>query len=341
METITRAMDAATKYRDPLRRFTSTPLVTDLNIMGRRVRLESNSSALFRGITSLFHRDQCLSPAPPDFTWRLVCEANPGSHPPWPEMAAFSDEGLRYVNLGQRSFFAIDLDAGRAVGFLSEELVNDPLGFSSVFAATLFDLTAAALGLVQIAAACVSLKGKALLIFGPPRSGKTTSTYLAGKLGLEFHADQASFLDLKFEALQAWGQFWPAAFRPDSVPFLPELDSRAGSFTYGSLTFRCFATHPFPTPLAQPVIPVSCLFLERQAAEVPHLISLSPAEREARLNNCLSFQDDARFQAQYAAALNAVSKLPAYRLSYGDDPAVAATFLRSILMIHNSLETSR
>jgi hypothetical protein len=33
--------------------------------------------------------------------------------------------------------------------------------------------------------------------------------------------------------------------------------------------------------------------------------------------------------------------LPAYRLPYGDDPAVAATFLRSILMVHNSLEKPR
>jgi len=212
---------------------------------------------------------------------------------------------------------------------------------SSVFAATLFDLMASSLGLVQISAACVALHGKALLVIGPPRSGKTTSTYLAGKLGLEFHADQASFLDLQPDGLCVWGQFWPAAFRTESVQFLPELKTSTGSFTYGDLTFLCFNKHPFQASRAQPVIPIGCVFLERQMTNVPYLFPVSPLEREERLNNCLSFQDDDRFRIQYASALRELGKLPAYRLPYGEDPAVAATFLRSILKIHNSMETTR
>ena len=334
-------MQAATKYRDPLKRLTPTPLATDLRIMGRKVRLESNSETLFAGISSLFEPCPQSSATTPDFLWRLIGEIDSGYHRSWPEMAAFSDEGLRYVNLGQRSFFAIDLDSNLAVAFLSKDLVRDTVGLSSVFAATLFDLIASALGLVQISAACVSLHGRALLVIGPPHSGKTTSTYLAGKLGLEFHADQASFLDLQPEGLRVWGQFWPAAFRPDSVKFLPELETSTGSFTYGDLTFLCFARHPFQASRARPVTPVGCVFLERQAANVPYLIPLAQAERDDRLGNCLSFQDDARFAPQFASALGELGKLPAYRLPYGDDPAVAATFLRSILMVHHSLETTR
>lgn len=334
-------MQVATQYRDPLRRLTPTPLVTHLNIMGRRVRLESSSAALFDGIAALFEHCPETCNTPPDFLWRLVGETDAGSNQTWPEMAAFSDEGLRYVNLGQRSFFAIDLDSSQAIAFLSEDLARDPVGLSSVFAATLFDLTASALGLVQISAACVALHGRALLVFGPPHSGKTTSTYLAGKLGLEFHADQASFLDIQPEGLRVWGQFWPAAFRPDSVKFLPELKTSTGSFTYGDLTFLCFAKHPFQASQARAVIPVGCVFLERQATKVPYLIPLAPSKREDRLSNCLSFQDDARFAPQFARALGELGKLPAYRLPYGDDPAVAATFLRSILMVHHSLETPR
>jgi hypothetical protein len=330
-----------TKLRDPLRRLTATPLVTDLNVMGRKVRLESNSAALFGGITAMFERGTRSPSTPPAFLWRLVGEANSGANSPWPEMEAFSDEGLRYVNLGQRSFFAIDLNAGEAIAFLSEEWASDAAGFSSVFAATMFDLMAPALGLVHIGAACVALQGRALLVFGPPRSGKTTSTYLAGKLGLEFHADQASYLDLQPDGLRVWGQFWPAAFRRETVQFLPELESSTGSFTYGNLTFLCFAKHPYQAPGARAVIPVGCVFLERQAANVPHLIPMRPADREHCLNNSLAFQDDRRFAPQYTIALRELSKLPAYRLPYGNDPAVAATFLRSILLVHNSLEVGR
>ncbi len=336
-----RELQAFTRFQDPLRRLTATPLVADLRVMGRIVRLESNSQTIFDGFNKLFKRSKDSATAQPDFIWRLVGERNGHEGRPWPEMSAFSGDGLRYVNLGQRNFVAVDLNTRKAVAFLSEELAMDQVGFSSVFVATLFDLTASALGLVQIAAACVSLRGKALLVIGQPRSGKTTSTYLAAKLGLEFHSDQASYLDFQSHRLRVWGQFWPAAFREESVHFLPELTSATRSFIYANLTFVCLTKQLAREILAQSVTPVACVFLERQAAEVPQLIPLAPAERDDLINNSLSFQDDVRFQSQSRSALCALGKLPAYRLPYGDDPAVAATFLRSILSVHNSLEVPR
>ena len=330
-----------TQYLDPLRRLTATPLVADLCIMGRTIRLQSNSEAIFARITTLFPCSLGQLVNQPDFIWRLVGEKNAGEGRSWPEMAAFSDHGLRYVNLGRKSFFAVDLNAREAIAFLSEAWAGDAAGFSSVFTATLFDLTASALGLVQIAAACVSLHRKAALVMGPPRSGKTTSTYLAGKLGLEFHSDQATYLKLQPGGLQVWGQFWPAAFREESVLFLPELTAGTQSFRYANLTHLCFSPRSAGERQAQSATPVVCVYLEKQAAEVPQLLPLTPAEREDCIGDCLSFREDVRFESQRNAALYALGKLPAYRLPYGSDPAVAATFLRSILSVHNSLEESR
>jgi hypothetical protein len=309
--------------------------------MGRIIRLESNSQKIFGALSTLFRWGKESTGGQPDFIWRIVGERNGTRGPGWPGMTAFSDEGLRYVNLGQRNFFAVDLNARKAVAFLSEELVRDQVGFSSVFAATLVDLTVSALGLVQIAAACVSLREKAVLVIGPPRSGKTTSTYLAGKLGLEFHSDQALYLDLRSNRLRVWGQFWPAAFREESLRFLPELTATTRSFSYANLTYVCPAKQCAREVPIRSVTPVACVYLERQAAEVPQLIPLAPAEREERINSSLSFQDDVRFQSQCNSALGALGGLPAYRLPYGDDPAIAATFLRSILRVHNSLEVPR
>jgi len=70
-------------------------------------------------------------------------------------------------------------------------------------------------------------------------------------------------------------------------------------------------------------------------------MAMGPAERRGLLENCLAFQDDRRFAPQYASALRALGELPGYRLVYGNDPAVAATFLRSILSVHNSQEVTR
>jgi len=323
--TMKRDLQVAGRHQDPLRRFTATPLVADLCVMDRRVRLETNSTTLFDRALKLFEQDHGSSTAPHEFLWRFVGESNSCLKPPWPEMTAFSDHGLRYVNLGQRSFFAVDLEAREAIAFLSDELAKDEAGFSSVFASTIFDLTAAALGLVQISAACVALHGRALLIFGPPRSGKTTSTYLARQLGLEFHADEASFLDLKPEGLHVWGQFWPAAFREETTQFLPELSSSTRSLNYGSLSFLLLENHSFRPLRARPAVPVGCLFLERQASKAPRLIPLSSVELEDRLQHAPAFLDDARFDAQYAAALRALGELPAYRLLYGNDPGQAAS----------------
>jgi hypothetical protein len=315
-------LQVARKHQDPIRRFTPTSLSTTLYVMGRRVRLETNSGTLFERSLKFFEPAEGSSSAPFDFLWRWVGEANSGLKPPWPEMTAFSDHGLRYVSLGQRSFFGVDLEAREAIAFLAEDLARDEAGFSSVFASTLFDLTAAALGLVQISAACVALQGTALLIFGPPRSGKTTSTYLAAQLGLEFHADEASFLDLQPGGLRVWGQFWPAAFREETTQFISEVAPSAQSLTYGSLKFLLFKDHK--SLPARAVVPVGCVFLERQAAMAPRLIPLASAELANRLRGASAFIDDARFASQYASALRALGELPAYRLLYGDDPGEAA-----------------
>lgn len=339
-----RDLQVAGRHQDPLRRFTAMPLIADLCVMDRRVRLETNSPTLFDRALKLFGHDQGSSSVPPEFLWRFVGESNSSLKPPWPEMSGFSDHGLRYINLGQRSFFAVDLEAREAVAFLSEELVRDEAGFSSVFASTLFDMTAAALRLVQISAACVALHGRALLIFGPPRSGKTTSTYLARQLGLEFHADQASFLDLKPEGLHVWGQFWPAAFREETAQFLPELSSSTRSLNYGSLSLLLLEDDLFPPFRAHAVVPAGCLFLERQASQAPRLIPLSSVELEDRLQLAPAFIDDGRFDAQYAAALQALGELPAYRLLYGNDPGEAASLYLGLLTKlprHHSSEVKR
>jgi hypothetical protein len=327
----TSGAQAETQYRDALRRFTPTPFGINLGVMGRTLRLETNSASVFRMFVTLFEPYKGLPRALPQFLWRIVSETGTGFIPPWPEMTAFSDDGLQYVNLGHRSFLAVDLEARTAIAFVPEAWVGEEPGFSSVFAATLFDLTVTALHLVQVSCACVARDGKALLIFGPPRSGKTTSAYLAGKLGLEFHADEATFLDASSERWVAWGQFWPAAFREDTAQFLPELVSCTRPFSYGSLTFLCFHQPPFRPRMALPVTPVGCVFLQRQAAEGPALTALEASDAEGRLHCSFPFRHEVRLETQISAAKRALAELPAYELAYWSDPAEAAAVFRTLL----------
>jgi hypothetical protein len=316
---------------DLLHRFTPTPLVADLAVMGRTIRLETNSSRVFEQISQALAEYGSPSGKHPDFEWKVITEAAPSLKPRWPRMRAFSDEGLRYVNLGQRSFLALDLRTRQAIAFLAEELAQDAGGFHNVFLSTLFELTAGSLGLTVVWAACVALGEKGLLVFGPSESGKTTSVYLAGKRGLEFHADQATFLEIEARKLRAWGQFYPAVFRTEAELFLPELPGLVRTLAYDDSTLYCLEKSRFAAPRTHGVVPMACIFLERRATGVPRLLPLSARELSRELRASLPFKDDASLEPQHSDVLRALAELPAYRLAYGSDPSVATIFFRSLL----------
>jgi len=191
-------------------------------------------------------------------------------------------------------------------------------------------LTAPALGLTPVSAACVARGRRALLLFGPPNSGKTTASYWASKLGLDFHADQATFLELDDGAVRAWGDFWPAAFRPETARFLPELSALGRSFTYRDRRFLC--VDKAHATAANRVTPAACIFLERHAASPPRLVPLSSGEIARQI-----FTDSGSSE-EHQTIVRLLGRLPAYRLLYDDDPYVAALLFRSVLDAEQLME---
>jgi hypothetical protein len=331
-------VEVEASFSDPLRRFRSTSLSFDAVLMGRSVRIETDSVLVLNHITRAFNRfEQTSNSLSPLFRWRIVCEPCNEAMPSWPPLTAFGDHNMRCINIGQRSFIAIDIAAREAVGILSECLAKDEVGFSSVFLASMFYLTAPALGLTPISAACVARGQQGLLVFGPPNSGKTTSSYSAKKLGLKFHADRAAFIEIHRGTLRAWGDFWPAAFRPETAEFLPELPTVSQSFSYRDTKFLCLDKEASLPRTAESVVPSACIFLERQAP-APKLIPLSRHEISQRIGAISPFKDDAGSKEAREAVFQALSRLPWYRLLYGDDPSVAAVFFRSVLKSHRLME---
>jgi len=182
---------------------------------------------------------------------------------------------------------------------------------------------------------------KGLLVLGMPNNGKTTSSYLAAKQGLDFYSDRAVFLDLDDGRLRVWGDFSPASFRVETSEFLPELRIIGRPFQYCDSTFWYVEEGTSIRSNGHPVIPVSCIFLERGGASAPRLTPLNYAESYQRLGASLSFLDDERFETQQSAAFSALARVPACRLAYGNDPAVAAPFFRNLLVVCDLLEGNR
>ncbi|MBI4165885.1 MAG: hypothetical protein HY508_09150 [Acidobacteria bacterium] len=321
---------------DPLRRFTPTPFVECFGAMDRTLRIATNNPAILECLRRLFGPAPETSLSSPQFDWRIITGPDDVSKPPWPRMTAFSGPALRFINVGQRSFIAVDLEAREAVALLGGGLAEDEPGLVSIFIPALFYLCAPALGLLPITSACVAKAGQGLLIFGESGSGKTTSSYFAQGEGLEFQSDQSVFLEFQGSKLQAWGDFWPAAFRAASAQLFPELLSRARVVNQGDNSFLALAKSDHPVTM-HAVKPTACIFLERGIATSPRLVPLPKLELGQRLGSFIPYKEEQWFESERQRALRALQELPAFRLTCKESSS-AARIYRSVFEMHQLLE---
>jgi len=304
--------------------------------MGRTIRLETNSERILKHSERLFAAYTHSLAERPDFLWRIVTQPSSQGDATWPKRSAYSDSGLRFAEYGQTNFVAVDLDAREGVGYLAEGLAEDDLGLTSPFLDNMFCWTAGSLGLTPIFAACVGVRGHAILVFGAPNSGKTSASYVAAKSGLDFDADRGVFLEVTQGKLIAWGDFAPAAFRPEALKFFPELQSSTRPCRYDDITYHYLDKRLYQTAPARPVTPVCCVFLERVTAGELNLSRLSPDAVSKRLDGLAPFREDDRFEAQRDAVFDALAALPGYDLKFVNDPATAAACFRGLLRDHTA-----
>jgi hypothetical protein len=317
---------------DIFHRFTPTPLHGRFAVMGRHIRLETNSPTVLSHVRNAFKRYKKDEKGENiEFLWRIVSDPSSGLQPPLSSRIAFSDGGLRFVNLNQRAFLAVDLDAREAIAFLSPELCEDEMGFYCPVLSDLFDLSSAGLGLTEIMAGCVAIEGRGLLVFGSLRSGKTTAGYCSSKVGLEFHSDQVTCLELINNKLRAWGQFWPAAFRQETVQFLPEIERQTRPFRYRDFTLLCLDHSAFLPTQASSVSPRACVFLDRCVADSPRLTRIDKEELTPLLFSSLPFFEDERFEPRRREVVQCLADVPAYHLAYAEDPRSAAELFPTLL----------
>ncbi len=128
--------------RELLGRFTPTPWRAELCVAGRIVRLETNSKEILRRTVQVLGGRHSAHASGTPLRWRIVLDSEAALRPPWPPMTAFTGLGLHCVNIGQRSFLALDPDERVAVAFLAAGLTRDETGFRTCFLKRLVEMTA-------------------------------------------------------------------------------------------------------------------------------------------------------------------------------------------------------
>jgi hypothetical protein len=320
---------------DPLRRLVPTPHAITLQLMGRAVRLETNSLKILDLIQRFFAWYPRVSQGDPELTWRIMSESD-GLAKSGFVVSAFLDTDLSFVNFGQRSFVAVDAETRSGIAFLKDEfaavleprlMIRPPLEF-------LLYLSVMSLGFTCLSAASVAFGEKCVLLLGEPNSGKTTASYVASRLGMELLADHVVFLEPAAFGVRVWGDPFPALFRPEALQFFPELRSQVRELSYEGVDFCFFDKSKLQSAQAHSVAPLCSIFLKRAVAEEPRLEPVPPAELSRHLAAGLLFKGGDRFESQQAAVFASLAELPAYRLSYGKDPATAAAIVFDMLVEH-------
>ena len=300
--------------------------------MERTVRVETNNQAVLQLAQKFFERYQHGHRREPEFIWRIVSEPNSGVNSTSVNLSAFSTHGVRFLNVGQRGFLAVDVEQRKATGYLAEPFFGaDARLRHRPPMDVLLCMTAASLRLTALSGACVGIEDRAAMIFGPPNSGKTTSSYLAAKMGMKFHADQVVFLDMEKGSLRGWGDPFPAVFRPQTLQFLPELRHAAHFSTYSDLSFYYFDKTTLQARWAEPVLPMYNIFLDRSAGCESELREVTPQETFSRLRESVLFEEDPRFDSQILASISALSEKPSFTLRYDSDPMIAANIINRML----------
>jgi hypothetical protein len=309
-------------------------------ILGGRFRFDSNSEALLELVRAAYdglpeHRLPLSLP-------ELHIELRLAPRPPMPRAAEpppvmmQSGGGMLCGVMDAANYVVIAPEQQRALVVASEDMLSSPYHLRyELIEFAVFVLSARALGLVPLHAACVGQHGRGVLLLGGSGSGKSTLALCSLLEGLEFLAEDAVFVQP--QSLLATGVANYLHVQAETLGFVDDEAARRW-ITQAPLIRRRSGVQKFEADLregggtlaASPLMLGSVVFVVSEAADDPQelLVSLPKEGVATRLR---ADQAYAAGQPLWALFEKRVMQLGVYELRRGKHPRASVHALRRLL----------
>ena len=316
--------------------------VMELPVLGVPVRFESNSAAALAVVEEAFGiwRGLRTSPgliAPLGVRVRLIvhegderADGGAASHAP---VTCRMPDADRVILHTPGSVGIADSRRQEATAYITLALLADRahVQHSMIEGLTLVLVTAC--DRYPVHAAAIARGGVALLLAGPPGTGKSTLAYQAHRRGLRVLSDDAVYVQLDPE-FQVWGLPGRVRLLTTAARHFPELAGRSPTFLANGdekLVVQCpgdWPAAPAPAPVATRAR--VCLLERTGGSTTVSKAPASPAEVQAFLKDGVGLSR-ARFGASLDEALRRLAGAGGWRVSLSANPADAMPMFDDML----------
>jgi hypothetical protein len=240
---------------------------------------------------------------------------------------------LVIASFGLENVFVFDALRRTIVSTVSQEIANDRKFWSDLLLPISLGVLGAAVGVVPVHCACLSLDDGGLLITGASGAGKSTLSAALAQHGFGFLSDDWTYLSCENGNLVAHGMGVPIKLLPDTIEYFPALASYPVQLAFnGELAYEVPAKD-LGARVQSLCRPRWLLFLERGSAKGCKINPVPAAEALHYLENSVErlppeLNEIAR---KRAAILQDISRLSCWRLRYSGHPRVAVQGVREFL----------
>jgi hypothetical protein len=325
--------------RVPQLPITQPTLVRRFGLLGESLRFETNDPALLASAEVSFGR----FPVPADDVDSLVIglfrESGPDDPPDSTGSVAhdpetvFRTRGNTFLISGAGHDLAtVDLDVGRALGYLSPATVADPgyVRYSFIEAMGL-SMVQRTRGYVALHAAGVVRDGFGVAILGPAGAGKSTVTVACARRGIGVLAEDVVFARIGPAGLELWGLPWTQRVLVDARRLFPELaEHQPRRQPNGEMKIEIDLDVVYPGTAVPTAAAGALVLLERGTGGPSRLEALDPVDHQLEI--LWAWEGGWRAEHDRVAAL--LGRVPAYRLRVNGSPDEAVRLLDELLMGH-------